>query len=122
MLILTITWELSDEESLLLDQVLATNFAEAVQNYAVLLARSREDPKLPVPLDPIRETREAFITRIGLKGIRGTLQTLAESLQKQNLAIVTKRYHDPSVSVLQRAAALAPLGLTLDGLQIVEKP
>ena len=119
---INISWELSNEESLLLDQLLATNFAMALQSYAVLLARSREDPKLPVPLEPIRETRETFITRVGLKGIRGTLQTLAESLQKQNLAIVTKRYHDPSVSVLQRVAALAPLGLTLDGLQIVEKP
>ena len=118
---ITITWTLSAVESALLDKLLAANYAIATEQYAMLLIRSQQDPEVSTPIKPVAETREAFITRIGLKGIKGTLQIAVEALQKANIATVINVYEDPATTDAQKIAALDQLGLQVDGLRIIKK-
>lgn len=118
---ITITWTLSAIESALLDKLLAANYAIATEQYAILLARSQQDPEMPAPIKPVAETREAFVARIGLKGIKGMLQVAVEALQKSNIATVVSVYEDPTTTDAQKIAALDQLGLHVQGLRIIKK-
>ena len=118
---ITITWTLSSVESVLLDKLLAANYAIATEQYAIRLVRSQQDPEVPAPIKPVAETREAFVARIGLKGIKGTLQVAVEALQKANIATGINVYEDPTTTDAQKIAALDRLGLQVDGLRIIKK-
>ena len=76
---------------------------------------------MPAPIKPVAETREAFVARIGLKGIKGMLQVAVEALQKSNIATVVSVYEDPTTTDAQKIAALDQLGLHVQGLRIIKK-
>jgi len=120
--VLTISWDLTEAEALLLQQLVDTNNAEALEAHLLAsTAAAKEDPPRDVGPRPVPETLESFVARLGLKAIRGTLATMKAAVRDANISAVLKAYDNPAVPTVNKSAAIEQLGLRFDGLRLVPK-
>lgn len=119
---ISITWTLTDQESQLLDRLVAAKNTDAVASYQQRVKdyAALEPAQDPGPA-PAPQTRETVVQRIGLKSLRGELERLRDEYRGRNLAMVSRAYDDPAIPQANKLAAIDNFGLRLDGLLLVKK-
>ena len=107
---ITVNWELTDRQVSALDAIIEKFNLEAKAAYdarVIVAAEKGFDPGSA----PIAETRESFVTRLGLKSILGEIETLTNVLLTKNIETTAKAFAAATNSV--KAAVLDSLNLEL---------
>ena len=119
---ITVTWDVSNEESAVFQQIVTAINARAAEDYArrAAAAAAMDPPQDPGPA-PVAETAVQLAGRLGLKSLRAEIVRLRAEIDRDNLVAVQRRLLDPALPIASLDAALDTLGLQRTGLRIAPK-
>ena len=109
-MLITISWDLTAAQVASLDALVDTFNTEAKAAYDARVTRATIEGFDPGPV-PTVETRDSFVSRLGLKSLRGNLEVQEAQLRQKNIRKTLDAFD--AAAETEKIAALGVLGLSL---------